>query len=75
MTPWFRSQEWPKDKVPVGAITTWEDIEDRRPRTAIFQRRTTCWMAKFLARRGKRKTPFPRIPEGMRLKTVSVDAE
>ena len=30
-------QEWPKDKVPVGAITTWEDIEDRRPRTAIFQ--------------------------------------
>ena len=26
-----------KDKVPVGAIETWEDIEDRRPRATIFK--------------------------------------
>ena len=25
-------EEWPRDKVPVGAISTWEDLEDRRPR-------------------------------------------
>ncbi len=65
-------QEWPKDKVPVGAITTWEDIEDRRPRTSIFQGEPLL-DGKFLER-GQTQDPISSIPEGMRLKTVSVDA-
>ncbi|MEM8944674.1 MAG: Flp pilus assembly protein CpaB [Planctomycetota bacterium] len=65
-------QEWPKDKVPVGAITSWEDIEDRRPRTAIFQGEPLL-DGKFLER-GQTQDPISSIPEGMRLKTVSVDA-
>ncbi len=65
-------QEWPKDKVPVGAITAWEDIEDRRPRTAIFEGEPLL-DGKFLER-GQTQDPISSIPEGMRLKTVSVDA-
>ncbi len=65
-------QEWPKDKVPVGAIIAWEEIEDRRPRTVIFQGEPLL-DSKFLDR-GQTQDPISSIPEGMRLKTVSVDA-
>ncbi len=65
-------QEWPKDKVPVGAITAWEDIEERRPRTAIFQGEPLL-DGKFLEK-GQTQDPISSIPEGMRLQTVSVDA-
>lgn len=65
-------QEWPKDKVPVGALATWEDIQDRRPRTAIFQGEPLL-DGKFLEK-GQTQDPISSIPEGMRLKTVSVDA-
>ena len=64
--------EWPKDKIPVGAITQWEDIEDRRPRTTIFQGEPLL-DGKFLEK-GQIQDPISSIPEGMRLKTVSVDA-
>ena len=30
-------QEWPKDKVPRGAISKLEELEGRRPRTAIIE--------------------------------------
>ncbi len=65
-------QEWPTDKVPAGAITSWEDIEDRRPRTAIFEGEPLL-DGKFLER-GQTQDPISSIPPGMRLKTVSVDA-
>ncbi len=65
-------QEWPKDKVPVGAITAWEDIEDRRPRATIFEGEPLL-DGKFLDR-GQTQDPISSIPPGMRLKTVSVDA-
>ena len=65
-------QEWPKDKIPVGALTKWEEIEDRRPRTAIFQGEPLL-DGKFLEK-GQIQDPISAIPYGMRLKTVSVDA-
>ena len=65
-------EEWPKDKVPLGAITAWEDIEERRPRTAIFQGEPLL-DGKFLEK-GQTQDPISSIPPGMRLKTVSVDA-
>ena len=65
-------QEWPSDKVPVGAILSWEDIEDRRPRTAIFEGEPLL-DGKFLER-GQTQDPISSIPPGMRLKTVQVDA-
>lgn len=65
-------QEWPKSKVPVGAITTWEDLEDRRPRTVIFAGEPL--MDGKLMGKGQRHDPISGIPPKMRLKTVSVDA-
>ncbi len=65
-------QEWPKDKVPVGAVTKWDEIEGRRPKTIIFQGEPLN-DGKFLAK-GETHDPIAGIPPGMRLKTVSVDA-
>lgn len=66
-------EEWPKDKVPIGAIAKWEDLEDRRPRTIIFAGEALL-DTKFLPK-GQSHDPIAAIPPGMRLKTVAVDAE
>ncbi|MBX3434570.1 MAG: Flp pilus assembly protein CpaB [Pirellulales bacterium] len=65
-------EEWPKDKVPPGAIVKWEDIEDRRPRTNIYQGEPLL-NSKLLAK-GQISDPTQGVPDGMRLKTMSVDA-
>lgn len=65
-------EEWPKDKVPPGAITTWDELEDRRPRTNIFKGEPIL-DTKLLAK-GEINDPIQGIPDGMRLKTISVDA-
>jgi pilus assembly protein CpaB len=66
-------QEWPKDKVPRGAISNLEDLEGRRPRTAIIEGEPIL-DAKLLAP-GQIADPIRSIAPGMRLKTISVDAE
>ena len=66
-------QEWPTDKVPQGAITRLEELENRRPRTAIIAGEPLL-EAKLLAQ-GEVHDPIGEIPPGMRLKTISVDAE
>jgi pilus assembly protein CpaB len=66
-------QEWPKDKVPRGAIASLEDLEGRRPRTAIIEGEPIL-DAKLLAP-GQIADPIRSIAPGMRLKTISVDAE
>jgi pilus assembly protein CpaB len=66
-------QEWPKDKVPRGAISTLEELEGRRPRTAIFEGEPIL-EAKLLAP-GQMADPIRSIPKNMRLKTIAVDAE
>jgi pilus assembly protein CpaB len=65
-------EEWPKDKVPVGAVTSWEDLEGRRPRTNIYQGEAIL-DGKLLAK-GQTNDPIQGVPDGMRLKTISVDA-
>ncbi|MFO0788018.1 MAG: Flp pilus assembly protein CpaB [Pirellulales bacterium] len=66
-------QEWPKGKVPKGAIANLGDIEGRRPRTAIFEGEPIL-DAKLLAP-GQVADPISAIQKGMRLKTIAVDAE
>jgi pilus assembly protein CpaB len=66
-------EEWPKDKVPRGAISSLEDLENRRPRTPIIEGEPIL-DAKLLAP-GQVSDPIGAIPKGMRLKTISVDAE
>jgi pilus assembly protein CpaB len=65
-------QEWPKGKIPLGSITKWEDIEDRRPRTTIFQGEPL--LDGKLLPKGHSQDPISAIPKSHRLKTISVDA-
>lgn len=65
-------EEWPKDKVPVGAISDWKDLEDRRPRANIYQGEPI--LDNKLLSKGQTNDPIQGVPAGMRLKTVSVDA-
>jgi pilus assembly protein CpaB len=66
-------QEWPKDRVPPGAISQLADLEGRRPRATIIQGEPLL-DAKLLAP-GQLADPITSIPKGFRLKTISVDAE
>ncbi|MEM1303696.1 MAG: Flp pilus assembly protein CpaB [Planctomycetota bacterium] len=66
-------QEWPKDKIPPGAITQLENLEGRRPRTNIIAGETIL-DGKLLAP-GEFADPLTHITPGMRLVTISVDAE
>ena len=66
-------QDWPKDKIPPGAISQLEDLENRRPRTAIFEGEPLL-EGKLLAP-GAVADPISQIPPEMRLVTVKVDAE
>ncbi|WP_425399628.1 Flp pilus assembly protein CpaB [Aeoliella sp.] len=66
-------QDWPKDKVPQGAIRSLDELENRRPRTTIIQGEPIL-EGKLLAE-GEVYDPIGNIPPGMRLKTISVDAE
>ena len=65
-------EEWPKDKVPVGAISKWEDLEERRPRSNIYQ--GEALLDSKLLGKGQTNDPIKGVPEGMRLYTISVDA-
>lgn len=66
-------QEWPKDKAPHGVISNLEDLEGRRPRTAIIEGEPI--LEGKLLDPGQVADPIRQIPKGMRLKTIAVDAE
>lgn len=66
-------QEWPKDRIPPGAISSLEELADRRPRQSIFQGEPIL-DSKLLAP-GQLADPTGGIPDGYRLKTIGVDAE
>src|SRR3954447_11197348 len=66
-------QEWPKDKVPHGAISTLEELKGRRPRTAIIEGEPI--LEGKLLNSGQVADPIHTIPKGMRLYTIKVDAE
>lgn len=66
-------QEWPKDRIPAGAIISLENLEGRRPRTNIFAGEPIL-EAKLLAQ-GELVDPIGGIPPGFRLATIGVDAE
>ena len=65
-------QEWPKDRIPPGAVSQLDDLKGRRPRTAIIQGEPIL-DAKLL-KPGQLADPITSIPKGFRLKTISVDA-
>ena len=66
-------QEWPKDKVPHGAISTLEELQGRRPRAAIIEGEPI--LEGKLLEKGQMADPIRQITKGMRLYTIKVDAE
>jgi len=66
-------QEWPKDKAPHGAISTLEQLQGRRPRTAIIEGEPI--LEGKLLNAGQIADPIRSIPKSMRLYTIKVDAE
>lgn len=66
-------QEWPKDKVPKGAISTSEELQGRRPRAAIIEGEPI--LEGKLLEKGQIADPIRSITKGMRLYTIKVDAE
>jgi pilus assembly protein CpaB len=65
-------QEWPKDRIPPGAVSQLDDLKGRRPRTAIIQGEPI--LDGKLLKVGQLSDPITSIPKGFRLKTISVDA-
>jgi pilus assembly protein CpaB len=66
-------QEWPKDKIPRGVVTSLEDLEGRRPRSTIIEGEPI--LEGKLLEPGQVADPIKAIPKGMRLKTIAVNAE
>jgi pilus assembly protein CpaB len=65
-------QEWPKDRIPPGALAQLDELKGRRPRTAIIQGEPI--LDGKLLKVGQLADPITSIPKGFRLKTISVDA-
>jgi len=65
-------EPWPKNLVPEGAISRWEDVEGRRPKTTIFP----GWPiveSQLLGKGVSVAGPSALIPVGFRAFTVKVD--
>ena len=61
-------QEWPKDKVPRGAISNLEDLQGRRPRATIIEGEPI--LEGKLLEKGQIADPIRSITKGMRLYTI-----
>lgn len=69
----LRAEEWPKDKVPAGALTKIEDVEGRRTRTKLYAGEPILANKLFAPGEGGRGTTAM-IPKGYRVVSVKVDA-
>jgi pilus assembly protein CpaB len=69
----LKLEEWPKDKVPRGAISSLEELQGRRPRAAIIEGEPI--LEGKLLDKGQIADPIKGITKGMRLYTIKVDAE
>ncbi|MHC4180782.1 MAG: Flp pilus assembly protein CpaB [Planctomycetota bacterium] len=68
----LRLEEWPKDKVPAGALSRIEDVEGRRPRTDLFAGEPI--LENRLSPKGASGRGVSRlIPKGYRVVSVRVD--
>jgi len=68
-----RLEEWPKDRVPEGAVLTLEELEERYPRTRLYAGEPIL-QAKLMDSRD-RGSEAHTIPEGYRVVSVKVSVE
>jgi len=67
-----KPEEWPKDKVPKGAIKTIEELQDRRPKTRIYAN-SPILDNQLLGKGMLDQGASDAIPKGMRVIAVKVD--
>ncbi|NUQ64571.1 MAG: Flp pilus assembly protein CpaB, partial [Pirellulales bacterium] len=69
----IKLEDWPKDKVPPGALTKIEDVEGRRPKTKIYA--GSPLLENYLLSKGASdQGATGLIPKGYRVVSVKVDA-
>lgn len=66
-------EEWPRDRVPEGAVRTFEELEDRFPRNRLYAGEPILG-AKLMSSRDRGNTAMT-IPEGFRVASVKVSVE
>jgi pilus assembly protein CpaB len=69
----LKLEDWPKDKVPPGAVTKMEDVEGRRTRTAIYPGEPIL-DTKIFDRGANEHGATVMIPKGLRVVSVKVDS-
>jgi pilus assembly protein CpaB len=65
-------EEWPKDKIPVGAVRTLQEIEDRRTLVRLFPGEPV--LSAKLIEKDKYHDATQQIPPGYRVVSVAADA-
>lgn len=68
----IKLEAWPKDKVPAGAMTKLEEIENRRTRTRLYAGEPVL-EAKLFSAGASAQGGSVLIPKGMRVVSVKVD--
>jgi pilus assembly protein CpaB len=68
----LKLEQWPKDKIPVGAISRIEDVEGRRARTKLYSGEPIL-ENKLLGKGASEQGATALIPKGYRVVTVHVD--
>ena len=68
-----RLEAWPKDKVPVGAVTKIEDIDGRRTKTKLYTGEPI--LEDKLFRKGEETNITALIPKGYRVVAVKATTE
>jgi pilus assembly protein CpaB len=68
----IKLEEWPKDRVPEGAVANLKELEGKYPRTRLYKGEPI--LAAKLSDSVDGNIP-QRIPEGFRVVTVKVNAE
>ncbi|MFI4874425.1 MAG: Flp pilus assembly protein CpaB [Blastopirellula sp. JB062] len=69
----IKLEPWPKDKVPEGAVTNLEEIEERRPRVRLYAGEPILERKLFGSNEDKGASKM--IPKGYRVHSVRVTAE
>lgn len=70
----LKLEEWPKDKVPAGALTNIEDVEGRRPKSKVYAG-APLLDNQLLAKGVSQGGAVNQIPPGYRVVSVNVDDE
>jgi pilus assembly protein CpaB len=71
-SPMLKLEQWPKDKVPAGAVARIQDVEGRRTRTRLYAGEPIL-ENKLLGKGASQQGATAMIPKGYRVVPVKVD--